>query len=680
MSGKYDYIIKGFLVFLLFSANLLATSKTTNPFITEIDYALSSATIKKPLSHAFDARAKDVQQHRKEELWEPLKLHIENKSIPGKKNKSFKAPLPKIHVLSTDDRTAPVIYRDRYSSKTGFIYYDPIYYHVYVSDLIKTRKIAPKGVIIHVYGGVVPMEKQNLSGTHEEVMYARDNYIVYALNPKGVNKKGEWFRTLQGRSGGLFSTIDDINYFSYLLKHSVSDVNDNLPMMHNSIIEGAPFFLCGSSMGGHVTLLIATADNKSLFVPHLGQDIVVHNIFDGFMPSMSITNVHDELLSGTRSSQLRLEYFKGSAWRGRKFDTWMKNAYTVHNPYLAERHNERFSPQYRASNIDRPVLLHHGLQDTNVSPEQSFNFHRACQEANTAQWVNVRYEPEIGHFNPSNFTETYDFYETVYTFMDRVRDGKLTNQPFTLSPKGLQLTASATDYASFLTRAHNKDLSTSYGLFLIDAVKNHLKYEGSIPDPHVAWRSYARGYSKQYYSMIAEFYVHTLLPLSHTYGPERLSYMDLRKVVLHNIMEELDLDDTHMNPKILKKELRHLHQFQITIEKKEHTEIMRSIPEKMSTIPIKSPLDSALIKTFSVTMQKRIKDLKINPSLNFGKTPHLTALMKRFGKGDCHLGLLCLSVFDTCLKTDYLELLNFMKTHASLCSIAFPSWNDLHNN
>ncbi|MBX9977452.1 MAG: prolyl oligopeptidase family serine peptidase [Alphaproteobacteria bacterium] len=677
MSGKYGYIIRGFLAFTLLSANLLATSKSAQPFAIEIDYSLSSFTITKSPPLTFDELDQENQERRKNTLWTPLKRLMDNKSNTAKENQPSKKTASKIHALSTDDTSAPVIYRDRYSPTSGITYYDPIYYHVYVSDLIKTRKITPKGVVIHVYGGAIPMVKQDPNGTAEEVMYARENYIVYAINPKGVAKKGEWFRTLQGRTGGLFSTIDDINYFAYLLKYKVPDTRKNLPVMHSFIPESAPFFLCGSSMGGHVTLLVATDSKRKISVPHLGGDISVHKIFDGFMPSMAIVNVHDDLLSGTRVSQRRLKYFKGTEWRKRKLDTWLKNAYTAYNPYLYENHNERFSPQYRASNIDRPVLLYHGLKDINVSPEQSFNFHRSCQEANTAQWINLRYDPGVGHFSPSTFTEMYNFYETVYTFMDRVCYGKNIDQPFVLSSKDLQLTAAATDYASFLTRAHNIDLSTSYGSFLLNAVINHLKYKKETPNPHISWQSYKRGYSKDYYRMIATFYVHTLLPLSETKGPARLSLMDLRKEILRSIMQELNLEDQEKKSKILKKELRHLSQLQIELRDAEQKEVIHSIRANPKNIPHRPRFDRSLIKPFSPKIQKRIQTLKENNFLNFNKMPQLTRLVRKIGIGDSYKGLLCLTALDANLKADYLKLLNFMKTDTSLCSITFPTWSEL---
>jgi hypothetical protein len=677
VSGKYGYIIRGFLAFTLFSANLLATSKSTQPFATELDYSLSSLTITKSPPLTFDELDQKNQERRKTTLWPPLKRLMENKSNTAKQNQPSKKTESMIQVLSTDDTSAPVIYRDRYSPKTGIIHYDPIYYHVYVSDLIKTRKITPKGVVVHVYGGAVPMVRQDPNGTAEEVMYARENYIVYAINPKGVAKKGEWFRTLQGRTGGLFSTIDDINYFAYLLKYKVADTRKNFPVMHSFIPKSAPFFLCGSSMGGHVTLLVATDSRRKISVPHLGKDISVDKIFDGFMPSMAIVNVHDELLSGTRASQSRLKYFKSNEWKERKLDTWLKNAYTVYNPYLFEDHNERFSPQYRASNIDRPVLLYHGLKDINVSPEQSFNFHRACQEANTAQWINVRYDPGVGHFSPSTFTEMYDFYETVYTFMDRVRYGKHTDRPFVLSSKDLQLTAAATDYASFLTRANNIDLSTLWGSFLLNAVKNHLKYRQETPNPHISWQSYTRGYSKDYYRMIAAFYVHTLLPLSDTKGPARHSLMTLRKEILHSIMKELNLEDQEKTSKILKKELRHLSQLQIELQETEQKEIIQSIGANRQNIPHRPRFDRSLIKPCSPKIQNRIQALKENNFLNFNKMPQLTRLVKKIGIGDSYKGLLCLTALDAHLKADYLKLLNFMNTDASLCSITFPPWREL---
>lgn len=677
MSGKYGYIIKGILVFTLFSANLLATSKSTPPFATELDYALSSLTIKKSKPLTFDELAQENQAHRYKKLWTPLKSHMENKSITSKENRPWRKTLPTIHVLSTDDNSAPIIYRDRYSKKTGLTYNDPIYYHVYVSELIKTGKIAPKGVVIHVYGADIPLDKHDPNGTDEETMYARENYLVYAINPKGVRKKGEWFRTLQGRTGGLFSTIDDINYFAYLLRHNETDKNNTLPFLSNIIPEDAPFFLCGSSMGGHVTLLIATDSTRKLLVPHLGGDISLHNIFDGFMPSMAIVNVHDELLSGTRVSQRRLTHFKGSKWKERKLNDWMKNAYTSYNPYLFEKHNEFFSPQYRACNIDRPVLLHHGLKDTNVSPEQSFNFHRACQEAGTAQWINVRYDPDAGHFYPSNFTELYDFYETSYAFMDRVRYGKHTDKPFILSLTAQKLTKSATDYASFLMRAHNSDLSTKHGLFLLNAVNNYFKYKEETPNPHVAWKGYARGYSKEYYRMIIEFYVHTLLPISNTKGPAQHKLLELRKIILSSIMGELDLDHIDTTSTVLKKELRHFHQYPVELHETEQKEIMQWIPAHPQNIPHRPRFDRSLTPPVSTKIQKCIKKIKESNGLNFGKMPQLTRLVKIIGLGDSYGGILRLTALDAKLKADYLNLLNFMESNTSLCSVTFPAWSEL---
>lgn len=522
MSGLARFVVIVLIFIGETKLNPVLASEDTQDLVDSL-LKQSHQSVIRPRPHSSENIPKHPEQEqRRKKIWTPL---AKNYTAEGEEISAVSdhSQLPKILRFSTEDQNCPVIYRDRQTNKKTATYCDPIYYHVYCSKNIYKQRSAPKGVVFHVYGGKHYIEKQDPTHTSRETMLARDGYIVYCINARGVDSLGIRFKTLQGRSGGLFSTIDDINYFAYLLRHKKLDTYNNSPHLSPLVTDYLPFILLGSSMGGHVTLLIATAEKHNLHVPHFKKLISTDNLFDAYISLMPIVDVHNDVTSDSYGGRSRLTYFNSSAWKENGFTSWMKNAYTSYNPFLLEADNERFSPIYRAHNLHAPTFLFHGLLDSNVSPQESIAFGEACRRAGTDIWTSVCFDPGGKHRIPSEFAETYNFYEAVFQFLDHVTKARRNNKRYMLTDLERAATYSSIRLAHHLIYAKTELYKVQAAKFTFNAAESFFTYSATTTDPKKAWRNYSLGFALLYYGAIIELHIHKTHRISGLRGNELLS-------------------------------------------------------------------------------------------------------------------------------------------------------------
>lgn len=616
MSGFARFLITLF-VLTWDSAQLpLIASTLSQDSLEDLLERTNKLVLRPPNPSSADTATFQKKAKRKNNLWSPLAKTYDKKGIriPERIKSS---QLPEILCFSTDNDPRFTIYRDRSAHNKKTTYYDPIYYHVYCLRNVYTKDLSPRGVIFHVYGGAGYIKKQEPEYTSDEIMLARDGYIVYSINAKGVEDKGEWFRTLQGRAGGLFTTIDDINYFAYLLKYGLKDSSKRSPCLSSYIEGNIPFILLGSSMGGHVTLLIATSTQNSLYVPSLGKKIQTDDLFDAYISLMPIVDVHGDVVSDSSGGQSRLTYFTSTRWQEKKFSGWMKNAYTIYNPFLYEMDNQLFSPLYRADKLHAPTFMFHGLKDTNVSPEQTIAFYEACRRHGTDQWLSVCYDPEGQHKYPSEFIDTYNFYESVYQFLDHVVEAKYQGNLYTLSVDEQDLAYRSTRLAHYLISAQT-DLYKSLAIsFAYKAAESFFTYSATTTDPKAAWRNYALGHPIEFYKAIIECHVHETLSTFNKRGRELL---EIKKQRINRVNGAI---------KILLETPKKITKAPLKAELKFILDHPASTPLKQSHTTTSTHSWAAVVKTTFPT--KRLSEYqKI--------TPMFYDLFQWFNKNDMHKG------------------------------------------
>ncbi|MGN6669915.1 MAG: alpha/beta hydrolase family protein [Candidatus Nucleicultricaceae bacterium] len=619
MSGLGRFLIPLFMLTWDSAQHPLSASATSHDSLEDLLERTSKLVLRPQSPSSADTPTFQEKAKRKDNLWSPLAKTYDQQGIRIPEHVKS-SQLPKILCFSTDDDRSLTIYRDR-SAYNQSIYYDPIYYHVYCLSDVYTKRTSPKGVIFHVYGGAKYIEKQEPEHTSNEIMLARDGYIVYSINTKGVETKGEWFRTLQGRAGGLFTTIDDINYFAYLLRYGLKDSSNRSPYLSSHIEENIPFILLGSSMGGHVTLLIATSSHNSLYVPYFRKKIQTDNLFDGYISLMPIVDVHGDVVSSSSGGQSRLTYFTSTQWQEKKFSEWMKNAYTVYNPFLSEMDNQLFSPLYRADKLHAPTFLFHGLRDTNVSPEQTIAFYEACRRYGTDKWLTVCYDPEGQHKYPSEFIDTYNFYESVYQFLDHVIEAKHQGELYTLSDDEQDLAYSSTRLAHYLINAQTdlyKNLATS---FAYAAAESYFTYSVTTTDPKAAWRNYAVGHPIEFYKALIECHVHEALSTLNKRGRELL---EIKKQRVNHVNAAIQaLLEIHRKPT----------KTQLKAE-------LKFILDHPASTPLKPPLTTTTISGQAYSWTEIVKTTFPTQILSEYKkiAPLFYALFQWFNKSDAYKG------------------------------------------
>ncbi len=201
--------------------------------------------------------------------------------------------------------------------------------HVYYPPGFDAEKNYP--VIVYYYGGTTPVTRA-YSGRYPKELYAAHGYIVYVLQPSGAIGYGQEF--------------------------SQRHLNDWGKVVSGEIVEGVQAFLeahpyadsgrvgaIGASYGGFMTkLLLTETDIFATGISHAGISNITSYWGDGFW---------GYLYSSVASAD-------SFPWDSPEL-------------YVGQ------SPIFRADEINTPLLLLHGLSDTNVPAAESMQLYTALK-------------------------------------------------------------------------------------------------------------------------------------------------------------------------------------------------------------------------------------------------------------------------------------------------------------
>jgi len=186
-------------------------------------------------------------------------------------------------------------------------------------------------VIVYYYGGTSPVSRA-FSGRYPKELYASNGYIVYVLQPSGATGYGQEF--------------------------SQRHMNDWGKRVSGEIVEGVTAFLeahpyankekvgaIGASFGGFMTkLLLTETDIFATAISHAG-----------------ISNI--------------TSYWGEGYWGYLYSSVASANSFPWDSPDLYVDQ----SPIFKADKVNTPLLLLHGMSDTNVPPSESIQFYTALK-------------------------------------------------------------------------------------------------------------------------------------------------------------------------------------------------------------------------------------------------------------------------------------------------------------
>lgn len=186
-------------------------------------------------------------------------------------------------------------------------------------------------MLVYYYGGTAPVGRM-LEGSYSLAMYAAQGYVVYTLNPSGSTGYGQEFAARHINAWGK-RTADEII-------GAVKDFCQAHPFVNDKRIG-----CMGASYGGFMTQYLQTqTDLFAAAVSHAG-------------------------ISAISS-------YWGEGYWGVGYSTVAsKNSYPWNNPKL---YTEQ-SPLFLADKINTPLMLVHGLSDTNVPAGESWQMFNALR-------------------------------------------------------------------------------------------------------------------------------------------------------------------------------------------------------------------------------------------------------------------------------------------------------------
>ncbi len=201
--------------------------------------------------------------------------------------------------------------------------------HVYYPPHFNADESYP--VIVYYYGGTTPVNR-GYSGRYPMELYAAHGYIVYVLQPSGAIGYGQEFSERHVNDWGIRVSGEIIEGVGQFLEsHPYADADR----------VGA----IGASFGGFMTkLLITETDMFAAAISHAGISNITSYWGDGFW---------GYLYSSVASA----------------------NSYPWDSPEIYVDQ----SPIFRADQINTPLLLLHGMSDTNVPPAESTQLYTALK-------------------------------------------------------------------------------------------------------------------------------------------------------------------------------------------------------------------------------------------------------------------------------------------------------------
>lgn len=201
--------------------------------------------------------------------------------------------------------------------------------HVYYPVDFDPSKKYP--VIVYYYGGTSPVSRA-FSGRYPKELYAAHGYIVYVLQPSGATGFGQEFSQRHLNDWGIRVSGEIIQSVgNFLDAHEYADRER----------VGA----IGASYGGFMTMLLLTqTDLFATAISHAGISNITSYWGEGFW---------GYLYSSVASA----------------------NSY----PWDAPGIYVEQSPIFHADKVNTPLLLLHGMSDTNVPPGESIQFYTALK-------------------------------------------------------------------------------------------------------------------------------------------------------------------------------------------------------------------------------------------------------------------------------------------------------------
>ncbi len=185
--------------------------------------------------------------------------------------------------------------------------------------------------IVYYYGGTSPVSR-DFGGRYPKNLYAANGYVVYVLQPSGAIGFGQEFSALH------------VNDWGRIVADEIIQGVDSMLTAH-PFIDRNRVGCIGASYGGFMTMLLQTrTDIFAAAVSHAGISSLASYWGEGYWGY-----IYSAVATANRFPWNRTDFYIES------------------------------SPLYHADKINTPLLLLHGMSDTNVPPGESIQLYTALK-------------------------------------------------------------------------------------------------------------------------------------------------------------------------------------------------------------------------------------------------------------------------------------------------------------